>query len=253
VKWLRRPTIWFRRRVSARPGRRGFDPGRFPRRINLGCGLDRRDDCLNIDLNAFHHPDLVCDVTDLRMLPGGYYDYALASDVLEHIPRPVIQNTLKEWNRILRMDAVLELRVPGAINLLALFSAPEYQTSDGHYRLLQCLFGTQTYEGDYHHFAFTEPVLRDMLDHAGFALETLEVQDRWLLHAVARKKRHTAIDPMYFMPDKAFLNRVYRTLLDREPDAGGMHFYLKLLRSGIVRESIVEAIRNSPEYINKRS
>src|SRR4051794_7895478 len=69
----------------------------FPRRLNLGCGFDIREGYLNVDVNDFHKPDLVCDITNLRDLPANYFDEVLAQDVLEHIPRLKTQDTLAEW------------------------------------------------------------------------------------------------------------------------------------------------------------
>ena len=36
-----------------------FDPAKFPRRLNLGCGFDVRPGYLNVDLHAWHKPDLL--------------------------------------------------------------------------------------------------------------------------------------------------------------------------------------------------
>jgi hypothetical protein len=51
-----------------------FDPAKFPKRVNLGCGFDHRPGFLNVDIHDFHHPDLLADVTQLDMLPSGQYE-----------------------------------------------------------------------------------------------------------------------------------------------------------------------------------
>lgn len=228
-----------------------FDYRRFPRNINLGCGLDKRPDYLNVDLQACHQPDLITDAARLGMLPDGYYRHILASDVLEHIERPRILNTLKEWNRILEIGGTLAFRVPCAEGILDLLTRPENQTVESQQRLLQCLFGSQTYEGDYHHIAFTRIILEYLLDQAGFHIISLEIKDIWLFNGLAKKCRNECIDPMYALSDNRFLDAVYQSLLGRPADRDGKRFYRSVLRRGVLRESVVEAIRNSPEYRSK--
>jgi hypothetical protein len=62
-------------------------PRPLPRKLNVGCGYDRREGYLNVDLHAVHKPDLVADVTHLPMLPSESFDEILAQDVLEHFER----------------------------------------------------------------------------------------------------------------------------------------------------------------------
>ena len=52
-----------------------FQYSNFPKKLNLGCGNDKREKFLNIDLNSSHKPDLISDVTNLEVLPDNYYSY----------------------------------------------------------------------------------------------------------------------------------------------------------------------------------
>jgi predicted SAM-dependent methyltransferase len=162
-----------------------FDPDRHPRRINLGCGFDVRPGYLNVDLHAFHHPDLVADVRDLSMLPSGVYEEILAQDVLEHLPRTDAPRALAEWARLLRPGGVLVLRVPDLIGLLGLFV--ERGTLGEQEQIVQCLFGTQAYDGDFHQNGFTELLLRHRLHEAGFADAEFSHMDGWIFNVVARR------------------------------------------------------------------
>ena len=69
--------------------------GPLPGRLNLGCGHDRRPDCLNVDKYADFLPDLVWDL-DRRPfpLPRDYFEHILARDVVEHVAN--IQDFLGE-------------------------------------------------------------------------------------------------------------------------------------------------------------
>lgn len=164
-----------------------FDAARFPDRLNLGCGYDRREGYLNVDINDFHSPDLVADVTNLHMLPAGTYREIVAQDVLEHLPRTETVQALREWNRLLAIGGTLELRIPSVLDVALLLRAPENQSVEMQEKLIQCLFGTQAYSEDTHLTTFTEPLLRHYLDEAGFAVVNWVLRDTWLFEVEAEK------------------------------------------------------------------
>jgi predicted SAM-dependent methyltransferase len=166
-----------------------FDPALFPDRLNLGCGYDIRAGYLNVDVNDFHSPDLVADVTNLHMLPAGRYREILAQDVLEHLPRTATVDVLREWNRLLAVGGTVHLRVPSVLDLSLLLRAPENQSVEMQEKLIQCLFGTQAYSEDTHLTTFTEPLLRHYLDEAGFAVVKWGLRDQWLFEVTAEKLR----------------------------------------------------------------
>lgn len=217
-------------------------------KANLGCGFDRREGYLNVDLNGFHQPDLICDVTDLQPLPSGHFSHVLAYDVLEHIPRHRSRNALREWNRILRLGGCLEIQVPNVIGLLQLLQLQVNQSAERQEQLLQCLFGTQSYVGDYHYTGFTEITLRAMLDDCGFCVEQLGSRDEWMFVVTARKSEHRRIDPIYALSSEAFVDQVYQRLLDRTPDDAGRAHHVGLITSGVCKEAIVDSIISSDEY-----
>jgi predicted SAM-dependent methyltransferase len=175
-----------------------FDPGRFPRRLNLGCGFDRREGYLNVDFQPFHQPDLVSDVRKLDALPSAAYEEIVAQDVLEHLPRTDTLDTLREWARVLRPGGRLVLRVPDVIGLARLL-ANRRDLAEQEV-LLQNLFGTQAYPGDFHHFGFTELVLRHYLAAAGFRVDELSHRDEWLFDVVAVRVEGEAPPPPTDLP-----------------------------------------------------
>jgi predicted SAM-dependent methyltransferase len=231
-----------------------FDAVRHPRQLNLGCGFDRREGCLNVDLHPFHHPDLVCDVLDLAPLPDGFYEHALAQDVLEHLPRLKTRTALTEWNRVLAVGGLLELRVPDVLGLARLLELPENQLPERQEELLQNLFGTQLYPGDFHYIGFTEPFLRALLEECGFAIEQLAREEGWLFHVVALKLRDVRRNPLLAIADDAeFVRAAYRDLLGREADPGGFDYHFRLLAEGASRESILGRFTSSEEYRARRA
>jgi predicted SAM-dependent methyltransferase len=231
-----------------------FDPYAFPRKLNVGCGFDRRQGFLNVDLHAFHEPDLVCDVLDLAPLPDGHYEHVLAQDILEHLPRLKTRTALVEWNRVLAPGGTLELRVPDVLGLARLLELPDSQAPARQEALLQNLFGTQLYPGDFHYIGFTEPYLRALLDECGFGVERLDRKDGWLFDVRARKVRDARRDPLLAIADDGeFVLAAYRELLGRDADPGGFEYHLGLLRDGASRESIVERFTSSEEYRGRQA
>lgn len=159
----------------------------YPPRLNLGCGFDIRQGYLNIDFKDFHKPDLIADICNLDMLPSDYYEEIIAQDVLEHIPRTQTKNVLSEWYRLLKRGGILNLRVPNVIGLLRLFENKYPNSLSGHEELIHCLFGTQAYNGDFHHTSFTDILIEHYLNNAGFTILSIDPKDEWLFDIEARK------------------------------------------------------------------
>jgi predicted SAM-dependent methyltransferase len=233
-----------------------FDPARHPRKLNLGCGTDLRQGYVNVDMNAWHNPDVLADVRNTQFLPTGFYDEILANDVLEHLPRTDTLNTLVQWNRPLRMGGILELRVPSVLGVADLLSRRENQAPAKQEELIQCLFGTQAYTGDFHFTSFTKVLLEHYLEKAGFRTLRIDLQHGWLFEVRAEKVRHMDAQPIRDFQellgidgDEEFVRTCYREILVRDADSGGLDFFLNGLRGGgMTRKSVIDIMRGSPEY-----
>ncbi len=232
---------------------------RFPRRLNLGCGTDKREGYLNVDLAGMYEPDLAADVRDLSMLPSGHYEEIVAQDVLEHLPRTSTQEALDEWNRLLETGGKLLLRVPSLDGLTTLFQRRS-RFAD-HMELMQCLFGTQAYSGDFHQTSFTRILLDGYLKQSGFRPTSVETRDEWLFDVVAikvtevdRSWRDREEQLLAESTDDTFVNAAFRVLLSREPDVGGRNFFMTALRnSQLTRKEVIKIIKGSPEYLSLRA
>lgn len=232
-----------------------FDPAAHPRKLNLGCGADIRAGYVNIDMNPWHGPQVVADVRKLGFLPSQQYDEILAQDVLEHLPRNETLRILMLWNRPLRIGGRLVLRVPSVLGVADLIRHPDNQTPDKQEELIQALFGTQAYSGDFHLTSFTELLLRDFLDKAGFRVSSLALEHGWLFDAVAEKVTHIEECPIpdFGMlvevgSDDEFVRACYREILRREADPGGFQYWVDGLRGGMSRQVVVDAMLGGLEY-----
>lgn len=153
-------------------------------KLNLGCGWDHRPGWVNIDFIPEHEPDVLADVLQLPF-ENGSANYALAQDVLEHLPRTSTSDALKEWSRVLSSDGTLELRVPSlfhAVELMKLNPTITY-----HETLIQNLYGTQAYTGDVHLTSFTDLTLIHYLHQNGFTGISIEIKDEWMFDIRAKK------------------------------------------------------------------
>lgn len=158
-------------------------------KLNLGCGRDIREGWVNVDMHAVFGPDIACDVMKLTPIPDGIASYVLAQDVLEHLPRIQTRQALKEWNRVLAMGGEIEVRVPNVMGVVTLMQRADFDSFEGHQRLIHNLFGTQAGEGDFHFTTFTERTLRAYLADSGFEVVTLTPKHVWLFDVVAKKVR----------------------------------------------------------------
>jgi len=222
-------------------------------RLNLGCGLDYREGYVNIDMHGvMHKVDMQADVTWLKDITDQSCTEILAQDILEHIARPRAINALCEWNRVLRMKGWLTVRVPSLRHLLTLLAAPQRQDIAMQKQLIQCLYGTQSYEGDYHLNGFTEVTLRYDLEQAGFKMGQVRIIDEWLFDVDACKIRHVTPDGLlHIESDEAFLRAAYLRLLGRDPkpDEEKAQWHHALLRSrGIHRETVLADLAASEEH-----
>lgn len=230
----------------------GFNFREFPKKLNLGYGFDIIEGYLNVDLHAFHKPDLVADVCNLSMLPSGYYEEIIAQDILEHLQRSRTKPTLAEWNRLLKNNGILKLRVPNLIGLLSLFLKEESQNVKKQEELIQCCFGTQAYEGDYHYTSFTDLLLKHYLIETGFSILKMSRKDEWLFEVIAQKAGECSRDALLSITDqKEFLVKAYLAVLLREPDDEGLAYYTSRMNiDHVTKEDILNSLLNSDERRN---
>lgn len=232
-----------------------FDYSKFPRRLNLGCGFDRREGYLNVDLQPWHKPDLIADVGKLDFLPAEYYEEILAQDVLEHLPRTSTCKILVHWNRLLAPAGLLHLRVPNVLAILERLASRRNQSVTKQEELIQLLFGTQAYTGDFHFTSFTELLLEHYLQATGYEVVGIEAMDDGNFDATSRKVRSVHphdvgdfSDLLSIEGDEDFVRACYRVLLERQADVEGASFYVsELAEARLTRHAMIDLLLNSDE------
>jgi hypothetical protein len=219
------------------------------RRLNLGCGFDKRPGYLNVDLQSFHAPDIVADVLALNDFPSGYYEEIIAQDVLEHFKRVDTRKAFYEWNRVLALGGSLYVRTTYLNGLLRMLESPDFQTIELQELLVHCLFSTQVYEGDFHLTAFTEPLFRFYLWETGFEITELRVQGDWLFEAHARKVTDYSFAELESEANiRRFVKDAYRQILFRRADQVGLTHFSKALETNVMtRREVIKYLLHSDE------
>jgi len=87
------------------------------KKINLGCGPDRRPGWINVDVDQGHRPDVVWDLNELPYpFEDSSADRIYAAQLVEHLALHTI-DFFRESYRILRADGVLEVVMPNMFSL----------------------------------------------------------------------------------------------------------------------------------------
>jgi predicted SAM-dependent methyltransferase len=148
---------------------------REPLKLHLGCGRNRLRGFINIDLNWSAATDFRGDITQLPC-PDGCVSRIETYHVIEHIPRPRVEDTLAEWHRVLSPGGVLVIECPD-------FRRNLEEVLAGNERMMYSIFGWQRFPGDAHHWGYTEETLSALLRTVGFTdVITLPAQDYHAQH-----------------------------------------------------------------------
>ena len=137
--------------------------------LNVGCGertfkeYPTEYECINIDERDLSNVDKIMDVRKLGF-PDEYFDYILASDIIEHFPISETKNILIEWKRVLKIGGIIEFRIP---NLKAI--CKKYINGDYGAKLTSwLLYGGQDYSGNFHYVGFDRKWFKSIIELIGF-------------------------------------------------------------------------------------
>lgn len=213
------------------------------RKLNIGCGYDKRPGYVNVDMDPAAEPDILVTPDDDSAIPRQHFDSVLAKDVLEHIPRSKTLSALLNWADYLRHGGTLDVQTSSIYGVTDLMRAQS--TFENQYGMTVCLFGNQAHPGDFHYTGFTETTLRVHLLSAGFEPGPIEMIDGWMYKLTARKVE----DWTATLDDKNFVTNTFLAAFGREPEEHHIaHF------SAIDRKTAAHEIWSSLErlYVTAR-
>ena len=217
------------------------------RKINIGCGHDKRDGYVNVDVDPSCNPDYLVKDHDLSIFPDGSFDEVLAWDVLEHIPHAFTMSAVLDWAALLSSGGILVLQTSSILGVSQqMLDNPSFETE---FNWTRCLFGNQQHGGDFHHTGFTTTTLSTYLRAAGFDVGPITTLDGWLLSCRA-VKTHDWTELL----SRAFedmISTAFRTVLRRDIDADTLQHYVGSKRNGESSRSLLKGIISAPEHLYK--
>lgn len=131
--------------------------------LNLGCGTEKRADCININYRSEANPDLVCDVKKLPYSKQSV-DKIVADDIVEHFGHKEVKNVLTHWYELLRVGGTLEIKTPNIDTIIEAYQSGRIPISE----LIGKLYGRQRTRGDYHYNGFNPETITELLEGIGF-------------------------------------------------------------------------------------
>ena len=132
--------------------------------IHLGCGTINHPDFINVDLRWYKHIHYHKDISDLKVFKENFADLIYVCHCLEHISHTKINDTLKEWFRVLKPGGILRISVPDFDKILFIYQ----NTSNNLDAILHPLLGAQNFKYNFHYSAFNKKNLSQYLLKAGF-------------------------------------------------------------------------------------
>jgi SAM-dependent methyltransferase len=81
------------------------------KKLNLGCGRNKKEGFVNVDWDKLNSPDIVVDLNEYPYpFEDNSFDYIEAFHILEHLNKPF--KTMGELRRILKKDGIVKIKVP---------------------------------------------------------------------------------------------------------------------------------------------
>jgi len=133
-------------------------------KLNLGCGDEMKSGYINID-KYVDKADLRIDVCNLKRFEDKTVSEIFASHILQHIPRNLTKDAIREWHRVLKDSGVIKIRVPNFGLYLK-----QWLNSNSDYRddLGPCHILGYEREGYPHYNGFTPEKIEMLLTQSGF-------------------------------------------------------------------------------------
>jgi predicted SAM-dependent methyltransferase len=135
-------------------------------RLNLGAGIDLQPGFTNIDLYELKDLKAKKGVLNKAKVRGKYLkadvrklpfedesvDYIMASEILEHIPLKDLNDTLREWVRVLKKGGKMIITVPDFDEVARewIEMSMEKYNPERYGEIAQVIYGNQITEGEFH-------------------------------------------------------------------------------------------------------
>lgn len=144
-------------------------------RLNLGCGDKVMEGYINVDVvpsRLGKAPDILSDLKDLSVFTDNYADEILAVHVVEHFWRWEVEDTLREWVRVLKPGGQMILECPNLVSACEEFLRdPEKHATAGPegQRTMWVFYGDPAWKDPYmiHRWGYTPSSLSQLMQKVG--------------------------------------------------------------------------------------
>jgi predicted SAM-dependent methyltransferase len=143
-------------------------------RLHLGCGFEKWDEYINIDLNKeISNPDIISDAASLPFIKDNSVDTIESYHLIEHFGHHKVIKAFIEWKRCLKPGGEIIFETPNLGPVLEEFCKMKANSGEvvgdfGDGSIYETIYGGQKDIGNYHLACFTIGTLMLLLKMAGF-------------------------------------------------------------------------------------
>lgn len=134
-------------------------------KLNLGCGKNKIEDYVNVDVEPSVEPDVVADFTKSLPYEDGTVEEIVMMHTIEHVLEDLHQGIFDECHRVLVDGGTLLLAYP-EFEVCAKYWLENYMGNRDFWR--NTIFGRQLFPGDYHVALMYTPEVVQKLRGSGF-------------------------------------------------------------------------------------
>jgi predicted SAM-dependent methyltransferase len=173
--------------------------------LNLGCGTEKIEGAINVDVSEKATPDLQFDITTQFPLEDEVFDEVYFFHCIEHIEKYKQIFVLAEIHRVMKLGGTLYISYPEFEEVLKCW----LENRDGNRKFWEAtIYGRQLYPGDYHFAGMQTLQLRQMFDDVGFKVEQQFPEPNQTYNTVLVAKR--------LPPTVTYEELLYRDVFEKE-------------------------------------
>ena len=130
-------------------------------------------------------------------------------------------------------EGTIDIRVHNLFDMFELLASPDRRSNENAEQVIQLIFGSQAYVGDYHLAGFTASLLSEYLSKAGLLVCKAELMHDWLFVVTARKADRL-VDPV------ELVHSAYFKILNRPADESGIVTFSRMIAAGKLSQAQLE-------------
>lgn len=194
-------------------------------KLNLGCGLKKKEGWINIDSASDCHPDILLDLSEPLPFEDQSVDEILADAVLEHFDKYARYFLLCHWVKVLKIGGTLRISVPNFQKIIHRYFKWDFND------FVDTIFGETMWTSKYyighfgsHKWGYSEKTLKEFLEIFGIGKIGIKKEGLGMM-ATGQKVRHVPYqelqDIKIYSPNNAHGDgKVFMTLEEIRKIAG---------------------------------